>query len=255
MMTSLSGLRVLLTGGSGTIGKSVAQRLVQAGAAVVLAARNETKLRQACESIQKQECVSASSCIDYTVCDITDEASVVSMFEQQPFINILINNAGINPQGSVTELSLEDFQKALQVNVTGPILCSREAMKRMQSSNNTTGGGGRGGRIINIGSLSAVSPRPNGCAYTTSKFALLGLTQSLALDGRPHGIAVGIIHPGNVESKLLSEEVIRERRAGEGFLQADQIADCVLTMASLPPSANVLEMTVLPTKQPFVGRG
>jgi len=248
MVMSLSGLRVLLTGGSGTIGKSIAQRLVQAGASVVLAARNETKLRQACESIQKQESVSASR-IDYTVCDITDEASVVSMFEQQPFINILINNAGINPQGSATELSLEDFQKALQVNVAGPLLCSREAMKRMQKSIP------KGGRIINIGSLSAVSPRPNGCAYTTSKFALQGLTQSLALDGRPHGIAVGIIHPGNVESELLSEEVIRERRAGEGFLQADQIADCVLTMASLPPSANVLEMTVLPTKQPFVGRG
>jgi len=248
MVMSLSGLRVLLTGGSGTIGKSIAQRLVQAGASVVLAARNETKLRQACESIQKQESVSASR-IDYTVCDITDEASVVSMFEQQPFINILINNAGINPQGSAAELSLEDFQKALQVNVAGPLLCSREAMKRMQKSIP------KGGRIINIGSLSAVSPRPNGCAYTTSKFALQGLTQSLALDGRPHGIAVGIIHPGNVESELLSEEVIRERRAGEGFLQADQIADCVLTMASLPPSANVLEMTVLPTKQPFVGRG
>lgn len=126
-------------------------------------------------------------------------------------------------------------------------------MKRMQAKDQD--GKPFGGRIINIGSLSAHSPRPNSCSYTTSKFALLGLTQSLAIDGRSHGITVGIIHPGNVMSDLLTEEMIRERKDAEGFLEAEDVAECVLTMALMPRSANVLEMTVLPTKQPYVGRG
>lgn len=129
----------------------------------------------------------------------------------------------------------------------GPFLCSREVMKRMKSS-------GLGGRIINIGSLSAHSSRPDSAPYTTSKFALRGLTESLALDGRPHNIAVGMIHPGNVQSELLTPLEIKERQQ-EGFLQPEQVADCVVHMCSLPYCVNIQEMTVLPTAQPFVGRG
>jgi NADP-dependent 3-hydroxy acid dehydrogenase YdfG len=120
-------------------------------------------------------------------------------------------------------------------------------MKRMKEKN--------GGRIINVGSISSMSPRPDGATYTTSKFAIQGLSQSLALDGRPYNIAVGCINPGNVVSELLTPEVIAEREASEGFIQPEDVAQCVLTMASLPYSANILDLTIIPTKQPLVGRG
>lgn len=150
--------------------------------------------------------------------------------------------------GPTTELSGADFERVLKVNVLGPFLCAREALKRMKQS-------GDGGRIINIGSISAYSPRPDGASYTTSKFALQGLSQSLALDARAHNIAVGIIHPGNVRSDLLNAEQIAEREEAEGFLEPEDVAECVMNMASMPYSANILEMTVIPTKQPLVGRG
>lgn len=149
--------------------------------------------------------------------------------------------------GPSVDLSAEDLGKVLSVNVVGPFLCAREAMKRMKTAG--------GGRIINIASISSMSPRPDGLTYTTSKFAIQGLSRSLALDCRPFNIAVGAIHPGNVVSELLSPEVIAEREASEGFIQPENVADCVLSMAKLPYSANVLDLTVIPTKQPLVGRG
>lgn len=154
---------------------------------------------------------------------------------------------GINAPGSIVDLSAADMERVLAVNVVGPFLCAREAMKRMQAAG--------GGRIINIASISSMSPRPNSSVYTTSKYAIQGLTRSLALDGRPFNVAVGAIHPGNVVSELLSPEEVAARSASEGFMQAEDVANCVLTMASLPYSANVLDLTVIPTKQPLVGRG
>jgi len=147
--------------------------------------------------------------------------------------------------GATTELSASDFSRVLSVNVLGPFLCAREALKRMKD----------GGRIINVGSISAYSPRPNGAAYTTTKFALQGLSRSLALDARQQSVAVGIIHPGNVRSELLSPEQIADREESEGFIGASSVAESVVTMASMPYSVNVLEMTVIPTRQPYVGRG
>jgi NAD(P)-dependent dehydrogenase (short-subunit alcohol dehydrogenase family) len=149
--------------------------------------------------------------------------------------------------GATENLTAADMEKVLSVNVVGPFLCSREAIKRMKVSG--------GGRIINVGSISSASPRADSATYTTSKFAIQGLSYSLALDCRPHNIAVGSIHPGNVESELLTPEVIAERKATEGFIQPEDVAQCVLTMASLPYSANILDLTVIPTKQPLVGRG
>ena len=154
---------------------------------------------------------------------------------------------GTMAPGPTVDLTADDMQRVLSVNVIGPFLCAREAMKRMMKKD--------GGRIINIGSISSSSPRPDSATYTTSKFAIQGLSQSLALDGRNYNIAVGSIHPGNVVSELLSPEVIAEREATEGFIQPEDVANCVLTMAGLPYSANVLDLTVIPTRQPFVGRG
>eukprot|EP00977_Amphora_coffeiformis_P008302 scaffold1878_cov170-Amphora_coffeaeformis.AAC.15 len=237
----------LVTGGSGTIGLAIAKSLVAGGVArkVFLTGRSLAKLERASANLDKD-------IVHCLPCDVTNENAVENLFttiDQQAgsHVNLLINNAGISSNGATVDLSADEFRRVMDTNVLGPFLCSREAMKRMIAA-------GTGGRIINIGSLSAVSPRPDSAPYTTSKFALKGLTASLALDGRAHNIAVGIIHPGNVESELLTDEVIAERQH-EGFLPAAQIAESVLHMAKLPYESNVLEMTIAPTPQPYVGRG
>jgi NAD(P)-dependent dehydrogenase (short-subunit alcohol dehydrogenase family) len=202
------------------------------------------KLHDAKDSLPYPDAI---SCL---ACDVTKEDSVVDLFQKiqtdHGGCNLLINNAGTAVPGATTELSAADFDWVMKVNVTGPFLCSREAMKQMK---------GEGGRIINIGSISSESPRPDSAPYTTSKFAIRGLTQSLALDGRQYNIAVGMIHPGNVRSSLLSEEEIARREAAEGFIEPEDVANCVVTMANMPNSANVLELTVIPTRQALVGRG
>jgi NAD(P)-dependent dehydrogenase (short-subunit alcohol dehydrogenase family) len=214
-----------------------------------LTARRNTRLQQA-----KTELLAAISSLPnerifIPPCDISKEDETLALFvdidKHYGRIDIVVNNAGVNVAKPTLDLTAADFEMVWNVNVVGALLCSREAMKRMKD----------GGRIINIGSISAKSPRPNSTAYTTSKFALQGLTQSLALDGRDKGIAVGIIHPGNVASELLSPEDVEIRGKAEGFLQADDVAKCVVTMATLPYSANVLELTVIPTTQPLIGRG
>jgi len=195
-----------------------------------------------------------------TTTPTTTETTTASSRGGYHGVDILVNNAGINATAnSLEELTAADMETVLGVNVVGAFLCAREAIKRMKQrgggGNNNNNNDDGGGRIINIGSISSTSPRPNSTAYTTSKFAISGLSKSLALDCRPHGIAVGTIHPGNVVSDLLSPHEVETRGRTEGFLRPQDVARCVLTMAQLPPSANVLEMTVLPTGQPLVGRG
>jgi len=242
--TPLSGKLALVTGGSGTIGLAITKALVSKGATVVMTSRRRDRLEEAAKQF-------SSAHVHTVPSDVSNEESVLKLFEKVDEINdkridILVNNAGTNVDGASVDLKGSDFEQVLQVNVVGPFLCAREAMKRMRKAG--------GGSIINIGSLSAISPRPHSAPYTASKFALLGLTKSLALDGRDQNISVGIIHPGNVRSELLTPEMV-QARAVEGFLKPEHVADCVVSMATLPLSANVLEMTVLPTKQPFVGRG
>eukprot|EP00526_Cylindrotheca_closterium_P015482 CAMPEP_0113605334 /NCGR_PEP_ID=MMETSP0017_2-20120614/2272_1 /TAXON_ID=2856 /ORGANISM="Cylindrotheca closterium" /LENGTH=247 /DNA_ID=CAMNT_0000513817 /DNA_START=147 /DNA_END=886 /DNA_ORIENTATION=+ /assembly_acc=CAM_ASM_000147 len=235
----------LVTGGSGTIGQAIGNKLALSGADVILVGRNLQRLEKVAGRIQanlkEQEATNTSLSmprVDCFSCDITQEQSVQKLFENidenHPTIDLLVNNAGTNVEGMTADLSGSDFDWVMKVNVLGPFLCAREAMKRMSKAG--------GGRIINIGSLSALSPRPDSAPYSTSKFALNGLNQSLALDGREHNIAVGIIHPGNVQSDLLSEETLSSRQH-EGFLEPDDVAECVATMASLPPSASILDMT------------
>ncbi|CAK0836856.1 unnamed protein product [Prorocentrum cordatum] len=159
--------------------------------------------------------------------DVSDEESVVALFqrvaEECGPCHLLVNCAGIGIGGPTTELSAETFSRVMAVNVLGPFLCAREAFKQMQKA--------EGGRIINVGSIAVDRPRPDAAPYTTSKHALQGLTRSLALDGRPHNIAVGIVHPGNVPSSLLPPEEIERRRAEEGFVSAEDVASCVVQMA------------------------
>jgi NAD(P)-dependent dehydrogenase (short-subunit alcohol dehydrogenase family) len=252
----LCGKVALITGGGGTIGEAIASKLVGHGASVILVGRTLERLQQAKDNVLSKVGIGAQATgdkekVSIMSCDVTQEDSVTQMFldldQQCGGIDLLVNNAGVAVGGETENLSREDFSWVLNVNVIGPFLCSREALKRMKKKQR--------GRIINIGSISAMSPRPHSAPYTTSKFALQGLTQSLALDARPYNVAVGIIHPGNVLSALIRPEEAARREEEEGFLQPDDVANCVLTMASLPYSANVLEMTVMPTRQPLVGRG
>lgn len=242
----------LVTGGSGTIGQAITKALIAGGAKrVYLTGRSLEKLHRSVDQIVKNspnpnETRSILRCLP---CDVTNEAAVERLFkaiDQEGNITLCVNNAGINAVGATVDLAGDDLRRVLDTNVVGPFLCARESMKRMKANG--------GGRIIMVGSLSAISPRPDSAPYTTSKFALLGLTQSLSLDCRPHNISVGIIHPGNVDSEMLTPEM-KEGRQHEGFIPVHQVAQAVMYMAQLPYSTNVLEMTVSPTTQPFVGRG
>ena len=261
---SLASKVAIVTGGSGTIGQAIAKSLLSQGASVILTARRLERLKEVQEVLRKDLPSGGgndeSQQVHVIASDVSKEDTVVELFNKidklhqnngggggKNTLDLLVNNAGIMAPGPVEDLSATDMKNVLDVNVVGPFLCAREAMKRMKVAG--------GGRIINIASISSISPRPNGATYTTSKFAMQGLSYSLALEGREHNIAVGSIHPGNVQSDLLSPEVIAERERTEGFIQPEDVANCVLTMATLPYSANVLDLTVIPTKQPLVGRG
>ena len=178
--------------------------------------------------------------------DVGDEQQVAALFEQTmgrfAKVDILVNNSGIFERGAIDELSFEAWQRVVDVNLTGPFLCTREAMRIMKRQ--------QGGRIINIGSISAQMPRFNSAPYTATKHGLVGLTKTTALEGREFGISAGSLHPGNVTTEMTSAV-----QGEEPMMTVDDVASAALTMAALPPYANMLEVIVLPVDQPYVGRG
>jgi len=241
----------VVTGAGSGIGLAVAKRLSRGGWTIVLAGRTAGKLEAAAKSLEGE-----SLCVPT---DVASEADVDNLFEQtrKAFgrVDLLFNNAGIaSAQTSIEDVDPADFQRVINTNVTGCFLCARAAMKLMKKHG--------GGRIVNNGSLSAHVPRPGSVAYTVSKHAVLGLTKSIALDGRASNVACGQIDFGNVVSEMSQAMV-----GGPGALQAsgerlqeptmtlEDAAETVWTMANLPLSANVLTMTVMATKMPYVGRG
>jgi NAD(P)-dependent dehydrogenase (short-subunit alcohol dehydrogenase family) len=193
-------------------------------------------------------------------CDVRDSESVARTFAEVESrfgrLDLLFNNAGIGaPPVPLEELTVEQWTDVVATNLTGAFLCTREAFRIMKSQTP------RGGRIVNNGSLSAYAPRPRSAPYTATKHAVTGLTRSTALDGRPHDIACGQIDIGNAATEMT------EPMRTTGVLQPDgsrmteatcdpaDVARAVVYMASLPLSANVLFLTVMATKMPFVGRG
>jgi NAD(P)-dependent dehydrogenase (short-subunit alcohol dehydrogenase family) len=174
---------------------------------------------------------------------------VVALFERtvREFgrLDILVNNAGAFDGGPLETLSLETWRNVIDVNLTGPFLCTREALKIMKPQ--------RQGRIINIGSISAQMPREDSAPYTTSKFALAGLTRSTALEGRAFGISASCLHPGNTASERRSISDVPQNQ--EPMMAVEDLAMVAVTMAALPPYANMLETIVLPVEQLYVGRG
>jgi NADP-dependent 3-hydroxy acid dehydrogenase YdfG len=253
-MTDTQSQVALITGGGSGIGAEVARVLASAGWKVVIAGRRQDVLDSLAAKIGNSsgEVIAISA-------DVTDEVSVKKLFTEieKKFgrLDLLFNNAGtVAPAVEIDQLALSDWNKVVDVNLTGVFLCTREAFAIMRNQNP------QGGRIINNGSVSSYAPRPLSIAYTATKHAISGLTKTIQLDGRKFNIACSQIDVGNAATEIGSG-------AGQGALQADgstrpeplmdpaEVARAVLYMASLPLDANVANMTIMATKMPFVGRG
>jgi len=243
----------IVTGAGSGIGKATSLTLLKAGYAVVLAGRRMDRLQQVAD-----ESAAGSRALPVE-CDVADPQSVKDLFAraQSAFgrLDLLFNNAGTGaPAIPLEELSIEKLKSVLDTNLFGPFLCTREALRIMKAQ------APQGGRIINNGSISAHAPRPNSAPYTATKHAITGLTKSTSLDGRNYGIACGQIDIGNALTDLAARMANGVPQANgeiaiEPLMDVQIVADAVLHMASLPLTANVLFMTVMATKMPFVGRG
>ncbi len=247
--------KVAIVTGAGTgIGKAVALTFLQEGYRVALAGRRQELLSQAV----KEAGVAAGQALIVPT-DVRDPASVQALFAQtkEAFgrLDVLFNNAGISASGiPLEDLSYEQWQAVVDTNLTGAFLCTQEAFKIMKSQDP------RGGRIINNGSISAHAPRPNSAPYTATKHAMTGLTKSTALDGRKYDIACGQIDIGNALTEMAAVMTRGVPQANgsvavEAVMDVQHVARAVLHMAELPLDTNVLFMTVMATKMPFVGRG
>lgn len=237
---------IVITGASAGIGAATAARFLDQGWSVALLARRAEPRPDQPGALP-------------LACDVTDEAQVEAAFAEVVArfgrIDVLFNNAGKMIPGSlIDELSVADWRAMVDVNLTGMFLCARAAFRQMRRQDPI------GGRILNNGSISAHAPRPGSVAYTSTKHAITGLTKTLALDGRPFGIAAGQIDIGNARTELAA-------RIEKGVPQADgsirpepmmdvaEVAEAVLFMARQPAGTNVPFLTVMASNMPFVGRG
>jgi NAD(P)-dependent dehydrogenase (short-subunit alcohol dehydrogenase family) len=251
---ALSSKVALITGAGSGIGKSTAIALAQIGYAVVLAGRRKETLEATAQEMKQAD---PQPLVVPT--DVTDAASVRKLFAKtkETFgrLDLLFNNAGVSgPAVPLEELTYERWKSIVETNLTGAFLCTQEAFKIMKSQEP------RGGRIINNGSISAHSPRPNSAPYTASKHGITGLTKVTSLDGRKYDIACGQIDIGNAATEL-TERMNRGVAQANGTIAVEprmdvtDVARAVVYMASLPLDANVQFMTVMATKMPFIGRG
>ena len=245
-MGKLDGKVAIITGGGTGIGRGKADSFLAEGCTVVISGRRAEVLEKA-----KTELEAGGGTIMTVQSDVTDEGDVISLFKQTidrfGRLDILVNNAGVGQSGPIEDTSLEDWQYIVSINLTGPFLCTREAFKIMKPQG--------GGRIINVGSISAKVPRFGSVGYASTKHAMTGLTKTAALEGREFGISCGQLNPGNTESELMIATRAREGADANPMIPVWTQGEAALYMATLPPEANVLEMTVIPIIQPFVGRG
>lgn len=239
---------IMITGASGGIGSAVAEKFLAEGWQVGLLARREDKLRILADGHTGAYVLPA----DVTKSDEVEPA-FNEFFLEAGRIDVLFNNAGVfTPATTIDQMSLEDWQRALDVNLTGMFLAARAAFARMRRQTP------QGGRIINNGSVSAHVPRPGSAAYTATKHGVTGLTKSLSLDGRAFDIACGQIDIGNARTPLLEDATRAAIERGEApppHIDVKLVADAVYNMAVLPPEANVQFMTLMATKMPYIGRG
>lgn len=243
-MPELAGKVVVITGANQGIGKGIARACAAEGARLALCARNAVKLDETA-----RELAAAGADVFAQPVDVTSESAVEQFFDAvvRRFgqVDILVNNAGAFDGGRIDTVSLAAWNNVIGACLTGTFLCSRRAFALMKERG--------GGRILNIGSISAQRPREGSGPYSAAKFGVWGLTQATALDGRPFGIVASCLHPGNVRV---------ERRQGSGddaddepMMSTETIAEAALAMLTLPAAVNMLEAIVLPVEQLYLGRG
>jgi NAD(P)-dependent dehydrogenase (short-subunit alcohol dehydrogenase family) len=248
-----NGKIALITGAGTGIGREVALAFLRAGYRVVLAGRrSEPLMAVASESGAQDRAFPVAT-------DVSRPESVDALFAaiQEKFgrLDVLFNNAGVSAlKTKFEDLTFEQWQTVVDINLTGSFLCAQGAFRLMKDQLP------QGGRIINNGSISAQSPRPNSAPYTATKHAITGLTKSISLDGRKYGIACGQIDIGNAMTDLAAPMAqgmpqANGEIAAEPMMQAREVADAVLHMAALPLSTNVQFMTIMATAMPFIGRG
>ena len=243
----------IVTGAGSGIGRAVSLALLKNGWRVVLAGRRDDALKKAIE-----ESGLASGQAEAVPTDLRDPAAIAALFRRarEAFgrLDLLFNNAGISAPGLLEDISLEQWKSVVDTNLTAAFLCTQEAFKIMKAQTP------RGGRIINNGSVSAYTPRPNSAPYTATKHAITGLTKSTSLDGRKYDIACGQIDIGNAMTDMAIPMTRGVPQANgeiavEPVMDPEHVANAVLNMASLPLDTNVLFMTIMATKMPYVGRG
>jgi NADP-dependent 3-hydroxy acid dehydrogenase YdfG len=242
----------LITGAGGGIGREVALAFLREGYSVVLAGRRAEALEKVAKESGSDRALAVST-------DVSKPESVAALFAKigQVFgrLDVLFNNAGVNsPRENFEDLTFEQWQNVVNINLNGSFLCAQGAVRMMKAQLP------QGGRIINNGSISAHAPRPNSAPYTATKHAITGLTKSISLDGRKYNIACGQIDIGNAMTELSARMAkgvpqANGKIAAEAMMDAKEVAGAVLHMASLPLSTNVQFMTIMATKMPFVGRG
>jgi NAD(P)-dependent dehydrogenase (short-subunit alcohol dehydrogenase family) len=246
--------RVAVVTGAGTgIGRAAALALIKDGYRVVLAGRRPEPLTEVLVRGENPE-----SCLVVPT-DVSDPDSVRALFEATVArfgrVDVLFNNAGVGaPAIALEDLTLAQWKYVVDINLTGMFLCLQQAFRVMKSQTP------RGGRIINNGSISATTPRPNSIAYTATKHAVMGMTKAASLDGRNHDIAVGQIDVGNAATEMVQRmtsgiEQANGEIAIEPVMDVNIVGQSVLYMANLPLEANVMFHTVMATKMPFAGRG
>jgi NAD(P)-dependent dehydrogenase (short-subunit alcohol dehydrogenase family) len=244
----------LITGAGTGVGRATALALARAGYAVVLAGRRKEPI----EGVAREaEALGAKALA--VAADVSKPDGVATVFDaiRSTFgrLDLLFNNAGTTAPGvPMEDITYEQWQAVVDANLTSAFLCTQAAIRQFKSQSP------QGGRIVNNGSISATTPRPNSAPYTATKHAITGLTKSTALDGRNFDIACGQIDIGNAATPMTAKMVEGVPQADghlapEPRMDSEHVASAVAYMASLPLDANVLTMTVMATKMPFVGRG
>jgi NAD(P)-dependent dehydrogenase (short-subunit alcohol dehydrogenase family) len=249
----MSGSVAVVTGAGTGIGRASALALLGAGWKVVVAGRRAEPLEETLAAAK----AGADRALAVPT-DVSDPASVATLFERTTAtfgrVDFLFNNAGVSIGAPIEELAFDQWRQVVEVNLNGAFLCAQAAYRAMKAQSP------RGGRIVNNGSISAHSPRPNSVAYTSTKHAITGLTKSLSLDGRKHDIACGQIDIGNAATEMAARMAKGVPQANgqiavEPLMDVQHVASAVVYMASLPLDANVQFMTIMARDMPFVGRG
>jgi NAD(P)-dependent dehydrogenase (short-subunit alcohol dehydrogenase family) len=243
----------IVTGASNGIGRGIAETFAAEGARTVLVARRAELLDEVAAGIRAKggEALAVPA-------DLTKEEEVVALFatvkERYGRLDVLVNNAGISTQKDTEEITLQYWREALDINITAAFLCAREAIGIMKAQVP------KGGRIINIGSVSQKTPRPDSLPYTVCKHGLQGMTHQLTMDGRKHDIVASIIHPGATLSSFTTRRGRTKAGPGEKpddyVMAAEDVAKVAVLMAALPGEVNLYEATILPNHmRSFIGRG